>query len=221
MTTTTLIFYILSGVLLSSAVMVVTTKNTVYGVLFLILAFFNAAGLFILAHAEFLAMILIVVYVGAVAVLFLFVVMMVNMETKKSQRMDRRYLLMGIFVGGVLVLELVVVFMSWNTSPEAFELIFAPQDGLSNTHALGALLYTHYALIFQAAGLILLIAMIGAIILTLRQRENVLKQKIGDQLARQAKDSVQMVDISPTSSFRNLESLDDSATPRGRTSRVS
>lgn len=191
--------------------MVVTTKNTVYGVLFLILAFFNAAGLFILAHAEFLAMILVVVYVGAVAVLFLFVVMMINVEVGQRSQIDRRYFLMGSFVGSVLVGELILVFVSWTTSPEAFELIFAPQDGLSNTHALGALLYTHYALVFQAAGLILLIAMIGAIILTLRQREGVLKQKVGEQLARQAKDSVRLVNISPSSSFRTLENLTDLA----------
>jgi len=221
MTATTLLFYILSGVLLGSAVMVVTTKNTVYGVLFLILAFFNAAGLFLLAHAEFLAMILIVVYVGAVAVLFLFVVMMINVDMERGQQIDRRYLLMGIFIGSVFVVELILVFLSWNTSPEAFELIFAPQDGLSNTHALGALLYTHYALIFQAAGLILLIAMIGAIVLTLRHREGVLKQKTGDQLARRAKDSVQLVDISPTSSFRNLGNLSDLTIPERGESRAS
>ena len=204
---TSFLFYILSGVLISSAIMVVTTKNTVYGVLFLILAFFNAAGLFILAHAEFLAMVLLIVYVGAIAVLFLFVVMMVNVEARQVQPVNCNYFLMGTFVGFVLTAELVIVFMSWNTSPEAFELIFAPQDGFSNTRALGSLLYTHYALIFQAAGLILLIAMIGAIVLTLRQREGVLKQKIGDQLARQAKDSVQMVDISPASSFQNSEPI--------------
>ncbi len=201
MLVSTLLFYVFSGILLSAAVMVVTAKNTVYGVLFLILAFFNAAGLFVLAQAEFLAMILIIVYVGAVAVLFLFVVMMINVDLRPHQGTHRRYFLVGAFVGVVLVAELVFMFLRWKSSPEAFELIFAPPKGLPNTQALGDLIYTHYALIFQAAGLILLIAMIGAIVLTLRQRTGVLKQKIGDQLARRASDSVRLVDISPTPSF--------------------
>ena len=193
-----LLFYISSGVLLGSAMMVVTARNTVHGVLFLILAFFNAAGLFILAHAEFLAMMLVVVYVGAVAVLFLFVVMMLNVELGQLQRVARRYSLMGGLVGGVLAAELILVMVSWKTSSSAFDLTSAPTslyNGMPNTQALGNLLYTHYALVFQGAGLILLIAMIGAIVLTLRQREGVRKQKVRDQIARRAKDSVRLVDI--------------------------
>jgi NADH-quinone oxidoreductase subunit J len=193
-----LTFYILSGILLTSAVMVVTSRNTVYGVLFLILAFFNAAGLFILAHAEFLAMILVVVYVGAVAVLFLFVVMMLNVELGPLRESMKNYSFIGSFVGAILGIELIGVMITWNTSPEAFGLTSAPfanYGKMSNTQALGNLLYTHYALVFQGAGLILLIAMMGAIALTLRYREGVKKQKLGDQIGRKAKESVRLVDI--------------------------
>lgn len=193
-----LMFYTLSGVLLTSAMMVVVSRNTVHGVLFLILCFANASGLFVLAHAEFLAMILIVVYVGAVAVLFLFVVMMINVELARITESLKSYRVLGLFVGGVLAAELILMIMTWNTSPEAFDLTSAPiafYGEKSNTQALGNLLYTHYALVFQGAGLILLIAMIGAIVLTLRHREGVRKQKPADQIARQAKESVRLVDI--------------------------
>lgn len=197
-----LMFYILSGVLLGSAMMVVVARNTVHGVLFLILTFANAAGLFILAHAEFLAMMLIVVYVGAVAVLFLFVVMMINMELPQFVKTLKSYTLFGIFIGCILAAELILMGMTWTTSHEAFDLTLAPLTyfkGKPNTEALGNLLYTHYALVFQGAGIILLIAMIGAIILTLRHREGVKRQKLGDQIGRQAKESVRLVDI-PTGS---------------------
>jgi NADH-quinone oxidoreductase subunit J len=199
MNITPLLFYIFSGVLLSAAIMVVTARNMVHGVLFLILAFFNAAGLFILLHAEFLAMILVVVYVGAVAVLFLFVVMMLNVERGQSQKSRKPYSLIGGFVGGVLAVELILMMVSWHTSSEAFDLTSAPTSlykGMPNTQALGNLLYTHYVLIFQGAGLILLIAMISAIVLTLRHREGTRKQKVGDQLARRAKESIRLIDIS-------------------------
>lgn len=195
---TTLMFYILSTVLLGSAMLVVTARNTVHSVLFLILAFFNAAGLFVLAQAEFLAMMLVVVYVGAVAVLFLFVVMMLNVEYGQIQKAARRYSLIGLCVGGALVAELALIMISWRTSQEAFELTAAPYSyykGMSNTNILGNLIYTHYALIFQGAGVILLVAMIGAITLTLRHREGVRKQKVGNQVARTAKDTVRLVDI--------------------------
>lgn len=193
-----ILFYMFSGFLLTSALLVITSRNTVHGVLFLILAFFNAAGLFILACAEFLAMMLIVVYVGAVAVLFLFVVMMLNVELDQIQKMAQRYSLIGGLTGSVLAIELILMMISWNTSPSAFDLTtarFSLYKNMTNTQALGNLLYTHYALIFQGAGLILLIAMIGAIVLTLRHREGVRKQKIRDQLKRQAKDSIQLVDL--------------------------
>lgn len=194
-----IMFYILSTVLLSSAILVVTSRNTVHSVLFLILAFVNAAGLFILAHAEFLAMILVIVYVGAVAVLFLFVVMMLDVELGQLQKSIRNYSLLASLVGGVLAAELILMMVTWKTSPEAFDLTSAPisfYDGMPNTQALGNLIYTHYALVFQGAGLILLIAMIGAIVLTLRHREGVRKQNLGDQIGRKAKESVRLMDIS-------------------------
>lgn len=194
-----LLFYMFSAFLLTSALLVITSRNTVHGVLFLILAFFNAAGLFILANAEFLAMMLIIVYVGAVAVLFLFVVMMLNVELDRLQKVAKQYSLIGGLTGGVLAFELVLMLMSWNTPPVAFDLTtasFSLYKNMTNTQALGNLLYTHYALIFQGAGLILLIAMIGAIVLTHRHREGVKKQNIRDQLRREANDSVQLMDIS-------------------------
>jgi NADH-quinone oxidoreductase subunit J len=196
-----LLFYIFSGVLLTSAMMVVTSRNTVHGVLFLILAFFNAAGLFLLANAEFLALLLVIVYVGAVAVLFLFVVMMLNLEIGVISKGINRYRTVGLVVALIFLFELLLTLFSWKTSKEAFEIISAPmsQGGLPNTQAIGNLIYTHYALIFQGSGIILLIAMIGAIVLTLRHREGVRKQKIRDQLERDPKDSVNLVDISPGS----------------------
>ncbi|MBL8676058.1 MAG: NADH-quinone oxidoreductase subunit J [Alphaproteobacteria bacterium] len=192
-----LLFYVFSGVLLTAALMVVTTRNTVHGVLFLIVAFFNAAGLFILAGAEFLAMILVVVYVGAVAVLFLFGVMMLNIDLGEIRQNIKSYSLFGVFIGGVLLTELILTGIGWHTSPEAFDFTTAPVTSLnvSNTQALGNLLYTHYALAFQGAGLILLVAMIGAIVLTLRHQEGVRRQEVGDQQARQAKESLRLVDI--------------------------
>lgn len=193
-----LLFYVFSGLLLTAAVLVITSRNTVHGVLFLIVAFFNAAGLFILAHAEFLAMMLVIVYVGAVAVLFLFVVMMLNLEHGEAKKMAKRYFLVGGMIGGLLTAELLLIMLTWKTSTAAFDLTVARislYQNLTNTQALGNLLYTHYALIFQSAGLILLIAMIGAIVLSLRHREGVKRQKISDQVERQMKESVQLVDI--------------------------
>ena len=175
-----LLFYIFSALLLAAAALVITCRNTVHGVLFLIMAFFNAAGLFILAQAEFLSMMLVVVYVGAVAVLFLFVVMMLNLEIHPVKKIAKRYALIGSAIGGILTLELLLMLISWKTSPTAFELTVANTSlykDMTNTQALGNLLYTHYALIFQGAGLILLIAMMGAIVLTLRHREGVKKTK--------------------------------------------
>jgi NADH-quinone oxidoreductase subunit J len=195
---TALLFYLFSAVLLGSAVMVVSSRNTVHAVLFLILSFLNAAGLFVLAQAEFLAMILVIVYVGAVAVLFLFVVMMINVELGEIWERARHYSFIGGVVGGILAIELALMMLNWQSSSEAFDLTSAPYSiykDMTNTEALGNLLYTHYALIFQGAGIILLVAMIGAIVLTLRHREGVRKQKIKDQIAREANNSVRLVDI--------------------------
>lgn len=169
-----------------------------HGVLWLIVAFFNAAGLFVLAQAEFLAMILVIVYVGAVAVLFLFVVMMINLEVRSFVYVAKRYSLISALVGAVLVAELLLIMLGWHTSSGALDLTTANISlyaEMTNTQALGNLLYTHYALAFQGVGLILLIAMMGAIVLTLRHREGVKRQNVREQLQRQAKDSVQLMDI--------------------------
>jgi len=160
-------------VLIASAAMVVTSRNPVHSVLFLILAFFNAAALFLIAGAEFLAMILVIVYVGAVAVLFLFVVMMLDVDFSRLREGFQRYAPLGALVGGILFLELVFVLGAWSFAGEAGELRLSspmPADGVSNAEALGRILYTDHVYLFQTAGLILLVAMIGAIVLTLRDR---------------------------------------------------
>src|SRR5262250_71262 len=162
-----LFFYLFAGVCISAAVMVVAARNPVHSVLFLILAFFNAAALFILLGAEFLAMILLIVYVGAVAVLFLFVVMMLDIDFAELRSGFQRYLPVGATVGAVLFIELALVLGGWKFAPNAATLRLSPvPTQVSNTAALGRLLYTDYIFLFQAAGLILLVAMIGAIVLT-------------------------------------------------------
>jgi NADH-quinone oxidoreductase subunit J len=153
-------------------------------VLFLVLAFFNAAGLFVLLGAEFVAMILVIVYVGAVAVLFLFVVMMLDINFRELRQGAARYLPIGFVVGLILLGELGVIVGAWAISPGAPQAAAAPIPQVSNTEALGQLLYTQYFYLFQAAGLILLVAMIGAIVLTLRSRGGVRRQKIAEQVAR-------------------------------------
>ncbi len=195
-----LIFYLFAGMTIASAVVVISARNPVHSVLFLILAFFNAAGLFILLGAEFLAMILVVVYVGAVAVLFLFVVMMMNIDYVELRRGFLQYLPIGGMIGLVLLAELVAVLTGWAMSPEAASRAAAPlpaPDTLPNTHALGELIYTHYFYLFQIAGLVLLVAMIGAIVLTHRKRDGVHHQKISDQLARRPEDTIEMHKIEP------------------------
>jgi len=187
------LFYVFAGILLTSACMVVTARNAVHSVLFLILAFFNAAGLFILVGAEFLAMMLVVVYVGAVAVLFLFVVMMLNVNLTVVKERMAPYKMLGFVLGGVFVIELILVMMGWVTPKDAGTLgAAASHETVSNTHALGALLYTHYMLIFQLAGMILLVAMVGAIVLTLRDRPGLRRQNIRDQLARDKRATLEL-----------------------------
>ena len=172
-----LFFYLFAGVMLASSVMVVVSRNPVYSVLFLILAFFNAAGLFVLVGAEFLAMLLVVVYVGAVAVLFLFVVMMLDINFAEMRAGFQKYLPLGLIVGGILVFELVLAMYG-----DAFGGKTAPVvSEIPNTTRLGGVLYTKYAFLFQLAGLILLVAMIGAISLTLRKRTGVRRQIIAEQ----------------------------------------
>lgn len=193
-----LAFYLFAFVAIAAGVMVVTSRNPVHSVLFLILAFFNSAGLFVLMGAEFLAMILVVVYVGAVAVLFLFVVMMLDINFVEMREGFLQYLPIGALIGIILFAELVLIVGSWVVSPEAATIATAPippPDQVSNTHALGRLIYTHYVYLFQASGMVLLVAMMGAIVLTLRHREGVRRQKIEQQLARRAEDTIEVVKV--------------------------
>jgi NADH-quinone oxidoreductase subunit J len=193
-----LAFYLFAAILIASAVMVIAAKNPVHSVLFLILAFFNAAGLFVLLGAEFLAMILVVVYVGAVAVLFLFVVMMLDIDFAELKRGSLQYLPFGVLIGIILAAELAMADRVWVFKPvEKTVLASATPAGVSNTVALGRILYTDYVYYFQIAGLVLLVAMIGAIVLTLRSRPGVRKQVIAVQNARTAAMAVEMVDIKP------------------------
>ena len=189
-----LFFYLFSAVAVAAAVMVIASRNPVHSVLFLIVAFFNSAGLFVLLGAEFLAMLLIVVYVGAVAVLFLFVVMMLDIDFAELRQGMANYLPVGGTIGLVLLVELTLVVGSWAISPDAIRLSPTPSE-LTNTEALGQLLYTRYIFYFQMAGLVLLVAMIGAIVLTHRRRDGVRKQKIADQVARRAEDTVTLVEV--------------------------
>ena len=195
-------FYLFAAVAVAAGVMVISARNPVHSVLFLILAFFNAAGLFVLMGAEFIAMVLIIVYVGAVAVLFLFVVMMLDINFVELRQGFLQYLPTGALIGIVLLAELVLVFAGWAFAPEEAMIRASPTPPASevtNTHALGSILYTDYIYVFQAAGVILLIAMIGAIVLTLRSREGVRKQRIGDQLRRGRADAVELRKVEPGS----------------------
>jgi NADH-quinone oxidoreductase subunit J len=194
---TAILFYIFAAVLLASAAMVVSARNPVHSVLFLILAFFNAAALFLIAGAEFLAMILVIVYVGAVAVLFLFVVMMLDVDFAELRGGFQRYWLVGGAVGAVLFVELAAVLGGWALAPGAVQLRMSPMPtGVSNTEALGEVLYTDYVFLFQTAGLILMVAMIGAIVLTLRDRKMSRHQNIQMQTARTVAETMQMMSIS-------------------------
>jgi NADH-quinone oxidoreductase subunit J len=198
MTLQPLFFYVFSFITVASAFMVIAAKNPVHSVLFLILAFFNAAGLFILLGAEFLAMILIVVYVGAVAVLFLFVVMMLDVDFAELRTGFLQYLPIGGLVGLILLVELVLVLGGVLISPETVAGTVAPMpppEELSNTAAIGMLLYTRYIFFFQMAGMILLVAMIGAIVLTLRHKEGVRRQDISRQVARTPEMAVEVVHV--------------------------
>ena len=192
-----IMFYVFAVLAVASGVLVVSSRNPVHSVLFLIVAFFNAAGLFVLIGAEFLAMILVIVYVGAVAVLFLFVVMMLDIDFVQLRGGFVRYLPIGALVGFILLAELVLVIGSWVVAPgvpSAAAVSAAGGVSLSNTRALGNILYTRYLFAFQAAGLILLVAMIGAIVLTLRHRADVRRQSIAAQLAR-TRQSVEVVKV--------------------------
>jgi NADH-quinone oxidoreductase subunit J len=197
-------FYLFAAILIASAAMVVTARNPVHSVLFLILAFFNAAALFLIAGAEFLAMILVIVYVGAVAVLFLFVVMMLDVDFARLREGFQRYAPIGAVVGGILFLELLLVLGAWTFVDGAQELRLAPSPGTSvtNTEALGRVMYTDYVYLFQIAGMVLLVAMIGAIVLTHRQRPETRRQDIAAQIARA--DSVGLERVPTGAGLREL-----------------
>jgi NADH-quinone oxidoreductase subunit J len=201
MIVTALFFYLFAGMCVASAVMVIASRNPVHSVLFLILAFVNASGLFVLLGAEFLAMILVVVYVGAVAVLFLFVVMMLDVDFVELRQGFFQYLPIGALVGAIFFAELFLVVGTWTVAPEISKAITTPippvGSGVSNTEALGNVLYTRYVYFFQAAGLVLLVAMIGAIVLTLRHRVQVKRQNIAEQVARTKATAIEVVKVRP------------------------
>ena len=197
---TGLCFYMFSTVIIASAVMVILSRNPVHSVLFLILAFLNSAGLFVLLGAEFLAMILVIVDVGTVAVLFMFVVMMLNVNFSAMRAGVLQYLPTGGMIGLVLLAELIFVISAWQATPAGLEVLASPTPiNVTNTKALGDLLYTKYFYLFQAAGIILLIAMIGAMVLTLRKREGVRRQRVAQQVGRKRQESVEIKKVTPRS----------------------
>jgi NADH-quinone oxidoreductase subunit J len=195
-----LFFYLFAGICVAAAFMVIAARNPVHSVLYLILAFVNAAGLFVIMGAEFLAMILIVVYVGAVAVLFLFVVMMLDVDFAELRQGFLNYVPVGALVGIVFLVELLLVVAAWVIAPGAPQQITAPippADVYTNTEALGLVLYTRYVYFFQVAGLVLLVAMIGAIVLTLRHKPGVKRQNIADQVARSPATAIELKQVRP------------------------
>jgi len=195
-----LIFYLFASVTIGAAAMVVLARNPVHSVLFLILAFFSSAGLFVLLGAEFIAMVLVVVYVGAVMVLFLFVVMMLDINYVALREGFLQYLPVGLLIGIVLLVELMLVMGGFDIPTDAAAVAGSPTPDIgevSNIRAVGQLVYTKYMFLFQAAGMVLLVAMIGAIVLTLRVRPGVRKQKISEQVSRTPEDSVELIKVRP------------------------
>ena len=193
-----LAFYMFASFLIVASVMVISVRNPVHSVLYLILAFFNAAGLFVLLGAEFLAMVLVIVYVGAVAVLFMFVVMMLDVGTTDLHQGFLQYLPIAAIIGIILLIELLFILGNWHLNPDIPSIItepIPPPQNITNTHALGLVLYTRYIYLFQCSGLILLISMVGAIVLTHRRRKGVHKQNISDQVARRAEKTVEVQDV--------------------------
>ena len=194
----TLAFYLFAVMVIASATLVIFSRNPVHSVLWLILAFFNAAGLFLVIGAEFIAMILVIVYVGAVAVLFLFVVMMLDVDFAEFRQGFLNYLPIGALIGFIFAVELLLVVGAWVIDPQIVKApVAAIPAGISNTEALGRVLYTQYVYYFQAAGLVLLVAMIGAIVLTLRDRPGVKRQHVPTQNAR-TKDAAMAVKQVPS-----------------------
>ncbi|MEE9346572.1 MAG: NADH-quinone oxidoreductase subunit J [Robiginitomaculum sp.] len=186
-------FYLLAGMAIAAAFMVVVAKNPVHSVMFLILTFFSAAGLFVMLGAEFLALLLIMVYVGAVAVLFLFVVMMLDVDFVEMKQGFLQYWPLGAVVGGIVFVEMFLVGALYFRGSDVVAKL--PDDGVSNIRAMGNVIYTEYAFFFEAVGLILLVAMIGAIVLTLRTRSGAKRQDVNKQIARTREDGVELVEI--------------------------
>ena len=192
-------FYVFSIIAVVSAIMVTVSKNTVHSVFFLILDFISISCLFIMVGAEFLGMIMLIVYVGAVAVLFLFVVMMLNVAQQKNQwfisEENSGHIPVGLLISAIIFFELIIVIGGWKYKPDLFETTNLITNEISNTHALGQILYTDYIHIFQISGMILLIAMIGAIVLTFRQREGVKKQSYLKQISRERSEGVEVLEV--------------------------
>jgi len=196
----TLAFYLFSAVAVVAGLMVVLSRNPVHSVLWLILTFFSAAGLFVILGAEFVAMLLVIVYVGAVAVLFLFVVMMMDVDFAELKSGMAKYVRIGSLIGLVILVELLLATGSWviaDAAPDMRAAITPAVEDVQNTVAIGNILYTQYVYLFQAAGLILLVAMIGAIVLTMSHRKDVRRQNIIDQIYRDADKAVEMIDVKP------------------------
>jgi NADH-quinone oxidoreductase subunit J len=197
---TALAFYVFALTAITSGLLVVLARNPVHSVLWLILTFFSAAALFVLMGAEYVAMLLAIVYVGAVAVLFLFVVMMLDVDFVELKSGMAKYLPIGLLIGVILLMELGLVFGQWTFAEDAQSLRAAVTPDLAEAHntlAIGQLVYTKYIYMFQAAGMILLVAMIGAIVLTLRHRKDVKRQMIADQILRNPKDAMELKDVKP------------------------
>ena len=194
-------FYVFSTIAIISAIMVTASKNTVHSVFFLILDFISVSCLFIMIGAEFLGMIMLIVYVGAVAVLFLFVVMMLNVAQQKNQwflsSQSSRHIPIGLIIGTIIFFELIIVVGGWKYKPELIEKTNSTSsfEGISNTHSLGQILYTDYIHVFQISGMVLLVAMIGAIVLTFRQREGVKKQSYIKQISRERSEGVEVLEV--------------------------
>ena len=193
-------FYVFSLIAIISAIMVTVSKNTVHSVFFLILDFISISCLFIMIGAEFLGMIMLIVYVGAVAVLFLFVVMMLNVAQQKNQwfvsESSSKHIPIGLIISTLIFCELIIVIGGWKYKPDLFNTEnLSKTNELSNTHSLGQVLYTDYIHVFQISGMILLIAMIGAIVLTFRQREGVKKQSYVKQISRERSEGVEVLEV--------------------------
>lgn len=192
-----IVFYVISAILVFGALAVITVRNPVHAVLFLILCFFNAAGLFVMLGAEFVGMILAIVYVGAVAVLFLFVVMMLDISFADLRKGAMQYVPLGGLIAAIILAEFIFVFKTFEVSALATDVVKNPVSDVSNTRALGNLIYTDYIFAFQVSGLILFVAMIGAIVLTHRKRPGVRRQKIADQVSRRPSDAMEIQKITP------------------------